>query len=1128
MVTAPMMPQLEMHLFRKEKPISAHSEQYPMTMNSATSVAARLSTPRLWRLFPVSLLLATIGFGCAKNEDGKDTHLSRANEHLTAERYDKAEQEYREVLRIAPGDPVATRQLGKIYFDQGQIPQAYTFLKRSAESWPDDLELQSKLGQAYLATGEYPLARDQALRIIGKQPGHEEALTLLAAAAIAMKDDVEAIKKRIEDLRKGDQDRPGYHLALGALALRQNDQTQAETEFKAAMELDAKSAAAHAALGNLSWARQDLKAADQAFKTAADLVPTRSPLRLRYAEFKLRTGAPEEGKSILEDINRKAPDYLPPRVILMKVACTKKHDEDCAARVQDVLKQDSVNFDALYQNGILNLAKGNAAQAIRDYEYLSNAYVKNPRVRYQLALSYLLFAKSASPVDSRNAIGNAEKTLSDAINLDPKFHEATLRLAEIKFGKGIPAATVDLLVPLLKEQPQLASAQYLLASAYLAQQQRSQALEVYRRMTELFPKDPKPSFLLGRMLGQSEATAARKAFEKSTEIEPDYLPAVEALVDLDLVDKIPEVALDRVQKLIDGNPKLAQPWAIRGKVRLAQRDFDRAESDFLKAIELNSDLEPAYLLLAQLYVATNKPEQAIEKLNAFIEKHKSATALLQLAVIQERVKNFAAASDAYEKLLTVAPRFFVALNNLAVLYSERLGKLDRAAELAAKAREVAPNEPHTADTLGWILYKKGDYGNALKLLRESAGKLPGQPEAQYHVGMAHYMLGEEELARPALQKAVDAAADFTGKDEARRRLVILAIDPDAPPASARTQLEEHLGAMPSDPAALFRLARLQEQSGADEQALRTYEKILTERSSFAPAMLRLALRYSERPNELAKAEELAIKVRQASPGDPRATHALGWILFKKGEHDKALPLLKESANKLPDLPEMQFHLGMANYMLGDEVAARAALQKAADAAMDFSGRNEARRRLALLAIDPESGTARTELDNYLRETPNDPAALLRLGRVQEQSGAVGEAIAIYEKLVNEHPHYAPVTRHLSLLYSRQPSSDASKAYQLAVKARQAYPDDPEVAKVLGILNYRRGFFPQAVEQLKDAAAERADDAEILFYLGAAYHQLKEHGGCRETLQRALNSKLPPALADQAKRTLAECTGASPG
>ena len=50
-------------------------------------------------------------------------------------------------------------------------------------------------------------------------------------------------------------------------------------------------------------------------------------------------------------------------------------------------------------------------------------------------------------------------------------------------------------------------------------------------------------------------------------------------------------------------------------------------------------------------------EEAIGKLTAFVEKNKTVPALMQLATINERLKNFAAARDAYETLLTVVPNF---------------------------------------------------------------------------------------------------------------------------------------------------------------------------------------------------------------------------------------------------------------------------------------------------------------------------------------------------------------------------------------------------------------------------------------------------------------------------------------
>ena len=435
---------------------------------------------------------------------------------------------------------------------------------------------------------------------------------------------------------------------------------------------------------------------------------------------------------------------------------------------------------------------------------------------------------------------------------------------------------------------------------------------------------------------------------------PSHLAAIERLVDLDLAEQKLSAAMSRIQEQIDRDPKLALAWAMRGKIYLAQRDFTHAETDLLKAIELDPNLEPAYILLAQLYVASNRTEQAIEKLNGFIEKRQTVPTLMLLAGIQERTKNFAAARDAYEKVLGLSANYSPALNNLAVLYSEQLGQLDKAYDLAKKAKEANPNEPHLADTLGWILFKRGEYADALRMLQESAAKLPANPEIQFHLGSAHYMLGQDEPALVALKKATDASADFSGKGDARRRLAMLSID-----ASATT-----------------------------------------------PAV-------------------------------------------------------------------------------------------------------------------------RTELQNYLREQPDDPVALAKFAEIQARDGALEEAIKTYEKILSGNPLFAPAMRRLANLYGQR-SVDDPKAYDVAQKAYQAYPQDPEVARALGILSYRREHYPRAAELLRQAALKRTDDAEILYYLGAAHHQLKQWNECKTALERALGLNLAPALADKAKPTLAECSeSASP-
>jgi tetratricopeptide (TPR) repeat protein len=151
---------------------------------------------------------------------------------------------------------------------------------------------------------------------------------------------------------------------------------------------------------------------------------------------------------------------------------------------------------------------------------------------------------------------------------------------------------------------------------------------------------------------------------------------------------------------------------------------------------------------------------------------------------------------------------------------------------------------------------------------------------------------------------------------------------------------------------------------------------------------------------------------------------------------------------------------------------------------------------------------------------------MRLAQIQQRDGALDQAVRTYEKLVADNPLYAPATHQLALLYG-QLSTDSGQAYDLVTKARQAYPDDPDIAKMLGILNYRRAYYPQSLELLKEAAAKRKDDPQVVYYLGEVYHQLKQYEECKETLQRALSLNLSSTLADDARRALADCSEQSP-
>src|SRR5437899_4613097 len=213
---------------------------------------------------------------------------------------------------------------------------------------------------------------------------------------------------------------------------------------------------------------------------------------------------------------------------------------------------------------------------------------------------------------------------------------------------------------------------------------------------------------------------------------------------------------------------------------------------------------------------------------------------MPVALVYNRMNDYPKSRDAYEKLLATQPNFVPALNDLAYLYTEHLNNLDKAYELASKARGLQGQDPAVGDTLGWVLYKRGDYQQALPILQESAQKAADNPEIQFHLGMAAYMMGQTDLARVALQKAVRATKDFPGKGESKRRLALLETGTGAAPDLSISQLEAMTKEQPNDVVSQMRLGEAYEKQGASDKAAAAFEQALKLNPKLAAAITNLA------------------------------------------------------------------------------------------------------------------------------------------------------------------------------------------------------------------------------------------------------------------------------------------------
>ena len=102
----------------------------------------------------------------------------------------------------------------------------------------------------------------------------------------------------------------------------------------------------------------------------------------------------------------------------------------------------------------------------------------------------------------------------------------------------------------------------------------------------------------------------------------------------------------------------------------------------------------------------------------------NAPALMTLALVYERMQDYPKARDAYEKLLSIKPDFVPALNNLAYLYTEHLNDLDKAYELARKARDLQAKTRRSAIPLAGFFTNAATISRPCRFCRRALKKLP--------------------------------------------------------------------------------------------------------------------------------------------------------------------------------------------------------------------------------------------------------------------------------------------------------------------------------------------------------------------------------------------------------------------
>jgi tetratricopeptide (TPR) repeat protein len=873
------------------------------------------------------------------------------------------------------------------------------------------------------------------------------------------------------------QIRASRHLARGNRDIDSGDYDKAENEFQKTLQLDANNSQALGRLGTLYIEEGRILPGFLLLRRAVDTDPDDPDWQLSYGIACLTLGKNAEARAAAEKVLGARPDD---------------------------------------QKGLLLLAR--ASTTVRDVE-ASQHLVDSLRGKNPDAAGYHL-ASGVFMLSRRDQAG-AEKEFRKAAALDPKSAAADGELGGLLVQRGDLKAARDIL-------------------------EQAANLSPWRDPIRLQYVDS---------LYRTGATAQAKAeLDRINKAAPDYLPAWTMAMQLAMRQGRRDEGLADANIVLHRDPINYEALSSRAEIKLAQNDADGALADlqqlasfYHQAPQIKYQMALAYLKKEDLRQAEGSLQQAIILAPRYDE------AILLLAEVELRKGNPPAAVDSLTALLKRRPSNATGAFLLAQAYRAE-GRVDLALSIFRQLAAVAPKVPTGAYLSGMALTELNRRTEARQAFEESV-------RIQDNYWPAEEMLVTLDLAEQhgeqaanrveSLQKKYPKAADpwllhariqLASKNTAGAEsdlLHALSLDPNSHYAylqlsdlyrqgnrmdQALKELEA-LTKQRDNAQALMQIGMLSTALGKFDAARDAYRKLLAIDPKFVPALNNLADLESEHLGQLEDALATAKQARTLAPDDPIVSDTLGWTLFLQGKYADAMPFLEESTSKLPEEPEMQYHLGAARYQLDDEGPARISLQAALTASGDFEEKEDARRRLAALNFDPTTADPGIlgGLKAKAQANPNDPVLHVRLGAIEARSGAPEQAEADYEAALHVAPQSIPILVALAQLYSG-PARNADRARELAKQARGLAPNDNEIAKTLGRALYRTGDFTWSLEVLKDAALQLSNPPDLAMDLALGYFSVGQLSDAAASLKPLLDD--PAAAQHQAATRLAALIAAS--
>ena len=147
--------------------------------------------------------------------------------------------------------------------------------------------------------------------------------------------------------------------------------------------------------------------------------------------------------------------------------------------------------------------------------------------------------------------------------------------------------------------------------------------------------------------------------------------------------------------------------------------------------------------------------------------------LYQEAMVCERLNKLDDMERLLRRILALQPNNSQAMNALGYSLADRNLRLEEALSLVQQAHALAPSDPFIVDSLGWVLYRLGRYGEATGFLNQAYASRK-DTEIAAHLGESLWAEGKRE---EAIQILRDAHRRDAGNEVLKQTMARLKVTP---------------------------------------------------------------------------------------------------------------------------------------------------------------------------------------------------------------------------------------------------------------------------------------------------------------------------------------------------------------